>query len=351
MSITARSPFETPEDATAKWVAIFILLSLLAHAIIIAAILLITVVMPVPKIIPPAEAPKLTVTLAPPPAAPQPKPIFIPTTPDANTRHQQQPVVSANDRELTSQSTVARKPTSIMPDTMGKEHAPDLNNTPNVQAPPKPVVSTTQPTPRTQPEKPTPPHPNPAQAQTPPQPPQPQAKPAPPPPKPSPPQVDPDTGLPLLPPIAAPTLAPPNSAAPQATPRPSVQQTAASVHGALGRSGDTSPAAMATALGKYKQQVYLAVGSHWYPKIDKSLQLIGVGMVHIQFTIASDGTVTTKVLGGDTATLQILQSISINSILESAPFPPFPPAMVKELIEEQGGDGSSYTDDFTFSVY
>ena len=42
MSITARSPYEDPESSATKWVAIFILLSLLAHAVIIATILLIT---------------------------------------------------------------------------------------------------------------------------------------------------------------------------------------------------------------------------------------------------------------------------------------------------------------------
>ena len=40
MSISVRNPYEDPESSTTKWVAIFILLSLLAHAIIIAAILL-----------------------------------------------------------------------------------------------------------------------------------------------------------------------------------------------------------------------------------------------------------------------------------------------------------------------
>jgi outer membrane biosynthesis protein TonB len=146
-------------------------------------------------------------------------------------------------------------------------------------------------------------------------------------------------------------MAPPNQAAQPLAPAPSQLQQAASVHGALGRAGDNSPAAMATALGKYKQKVYYAVGSHWYPKIDNSFQLIGAGVVHIQFTIHSDGTVDTKVLDGGSSGMQILLAISINSIREAAPYDPFPPEMVKELISQQGGDGSSYTDDFTFSIY
>jgi outer membrane biosynthesis protein TonB len=294
----------------------------------------------------------VNLTLLPAPAQPPPKPIFMPTTPEANAPHKVQPVISANDHDLTSKSKTARDTTSIMPDVVGKPHAADLNNSPDIQAPPKPEVSTTQPTPKqARPEKPTPPHPNPDVAKAPPQPKQPPAKPAPPtPPVKAPPLVD-DNGLPLLPPINAPTLAPPNAAAPQATPTPSPEQTAASVHGNLGHSGDNSPAAMATALGKYKQKVYEAVGSRWYPKIDKSFQIIGGVSVHVQFTIYSNGTVETKILDGGDSSAQTLLSISINSIRESAPFEPFPPEMIKELIAQQGGDGTSYTDDFTFSVY
>jgi len=345
-----RNPYDAPERRNRDLFINVVLLSLLAHAAVITLLLLANIFTPMLKF--PAEKsdnPTVDISLVPPPP---PKQLFIPTTPQADAQHKIQPVISANDTQLQSNSKVARDTTAIMPDITGKPHAPDLNSTPAVQAPQKPEVSTTQPTPKqAKPEKPTPPHPNPAQAQTPPRPQQPPAKPTPPtPPVKAQPLVD-ENGLPVLPPINAPTLAPPNSAAPQATPTPSQQQVAGSVHGALGRRGDNSAAAMATALGRYKQAVYQAVGSRWYPKIDNSMQVIGVGQVHIQFTISSDGTVTTKLLDGDAATMQILRSISINSIVESAPFPPFPPEMVKELIAEQGGDGTSYTDDFTFSVY
>ena len=345
MSIAMRNHFEEPESSTTKWVVIFILLSLLAHAIIIAAIILITVFMPVPKIVPP-PASSTTLTLTPlPPAPSKPnKPIFIPTTPDANARHKPQLVQSANDHDLTSKSKTARNPDSIMPDVTGKEHAPALNNSPLVQAPKKPEVSSTPPTPKqAKPEKPTPPHPNPQQGKQAPQPLQPPPQPRPPtPPQKAPPQVD-ANGLPVLPPINAPTLAPPDSAAQPLAPAPSPQQQAASVHGALGREGDNSPAAMATELGKYKQYVYSVVGSYWYPDINKQFGTIGVGMVHIQFTIHSDGTLTdVVVLEGDN--LEILRTISKHALVAPAPFKPFNDAMIKEV-------GDSYTDDFTFSVY
>jgi hypothetical protein len=56
------------------------------------------------------------------------------------------------------------------------------------------------------------------------------------------------------------------------------------------------------------------------------------------------------VLDDVTGNMQILSSISVNSIRESAPFDPFPPDMVKELID-QGGDGTSYTNEMSFSIY
>jgi outer membrane biosynthesis protein TonB len=345
MSISVRNPYEDPESTTTKWVAIFILLSLLAHAIIIAIILLITVFMPVPKLVVPKPA-TTTLTLAPlPPAPAMPKkPIFIPTTPQPNAPHKQQLVESANDTELTSKSKTARAPESIMPDVTGKEHAPNLNESPNVRAPEKPEVSSTPPTPKqAKPEKPTPPQPNPQQGRQTPGPPTPKPL-SPAPPKPAPPQVD-ANGLPLLPPINAPTMAPPDQAAQPLAPAPSQLQQAASVHGALGRAGDNSAAAMATELGKYKQYVYSVVGSYWYPAVNKSFQVLPVGMVHIQFTIHSDGKITDIiVLQGNEPNLQLLMSISRNALIAPAPFNPFSDAMIKQV-------GDSYTDDFTFSVY
>ena len=107
--------------------------------------------------------------------------------------------------------------------------------------------------------------------------------------------------------------------------------------------GDNSPAAMATELGKYKQYVYSVVGSYWYPDVDQHFGTIGVGVVHIQFTIHSDGQITdiTILEGGN---LEILKGISHHALIAPAPYNPFSDAMIKEV-------GDSYTDDFTFSVY
>jgi hypothetical protein len=142
----------------------------------------------------------------------------------------------------------------------------------------------------------------------------------------APPAVDPNTGLPVLPPIPSPT-----------------QFNAGNVHGSLGTNGDTSPAALATDLGKYKQYVKEVVGSYWYPAINQNYAKIGVGSVHIQFTVNKDGTLSDiKVLDGDKLTA--LRDASLNALRAPAPYRPFSPNMLKEV-------GDSYTDDFSFSNF
>ena len=343
MITTAPAPYREPEDKTLKWLMIFIALSLLLHAILFTAIFFFSRYVPAPKFAmpePPKEN-KIALTLLPPPP---PKPIFIPTQEQPNAPHVKQQVESAHDTRLQSQAKVAHEPTSIMPEIDGKKHSPDMHNSPQVKAQKTPQPSTTPPTPRQeqQPQKPAPPQPQMAQ--------QVQPRPLPPPPKPAPPKpkppqqpsVDPLTGLPVLAPIAAPTLAPPNQTRTLA-PAPSQQAVAGSVHGALGRAGDTSPAAMASDLGKYKQYIYEVVGSYWYPSINQRFSTIGVGSVHIQFTISKDGTLSdVRVLDGNN--LLILRDISVNALRSPAPFKPFSPGMIKEV-------GDSYTDDFSFSVY
>ncbi len=341
--------YEERESTTMRWIIIFVLLSLLAHILIIAIILAITHFLPPPKlhpVPPPNNTVKLTFIPPPPPTVPK-KPPFVPTQPQANVPHKVQPIESANDTLLHTKSQVARNPDSIMPDVTGKAHNPDLQNTPQVQAPPKPEVSSTPPTPRqeTPPQKPTPPQPNPQHAEQKPQPPQPKPTPAPPKPNPKPVQpVDPLTGLPVLPPINAQTMAPANQPSRPLAPAPSQRQQEDDIHGDIGMAGDNSPAAMATALGKYNQYVHDVVGSSWYPDIDAHFGTTGVGVVTIQFTISSDGSITSDKVTMDNNT-EILKGISNHALTAPAPFKPFPPELIQEL------NGNSYTYEFSFSVY
>ncbi len=328
------NPYDEPESSSLKLFGDFLLLSLLAHALLVTLLLLWNIFHPPAH--KEAEKPAPTVNLS---LMAPPKPIFVPTPADPNAVHKQQQVQSAHDHDLTTRSKVARNPESIMPDMNGKTHAPDMNEAPKVESP-KPEVSSTPPMPRAEkPTKPTPPQP---QAQ-----PQPQPQPRPQPPKPVKPQPQVDAnGLPVLPDISAPTMAQVNPAlASQPLTPPVVQpQQMTSVHGALGHRGDNSPAAMSSELGKYKQYVYGVVGSYWYPDIDQHFGIIPVGTVHIQFTIHSDGRITDVIiLEGDK--LDQLKLISKHALIAPAPYKAFSEAMMKEL----GTD--SYTDDFTFSVY
>lgn len=338
-------PYEEREQSTFKWVMLFVLISLLVHAIIFLVILLLTQIMPAPKLdVPPAPPPEVTLSLQAAPAPPPPQHIFMPTAPQPNAPKRDTLVESDNDTQLASHSKTNRAD-SIMPDVVAKtNHSSQLENSPN--SPTKQQQPATPTPPAPQPEQPKPPQPTPPQPKPTPQ--QPPKPPEPKPPKPSPPQVtknqvDPITGLPVLPPIDAPTLEPQSTQPKSAVPPRTVQSVATDISGRAGISGAPTPDAMATELGKYKAMVYARVGSHWYPKVDNQIQILPVGMVKIQYTIYADGTVQTKLLEG--GNLQLLYAISENSIVESALFPAFTPKMIKEI----GTD--HYTDYFSFSVY
>ena len=346
------------------WVVIFILLSLLAHLLFVLAIVLISHFIPTPKMKTlPQQLTSTTLTIEPPPPlpplAPQPHHrMFALTNPDDQAKHEIRPIESDNDSELKSQSTVARNPDSLMPDLVRKQqHSSAMEDAPNApsKTPPRPGNPSSaspsqqqQKSQQQQQNKPSPQaQPQPQQAQQPSQTASKQTKPTPektPAPALVQQQLDPN-GLPVLPPISAPTMAP-ASQHQDTPPASSVEEIAQDSHGALGHHGADSPAAMATALGKYKAKVYRTVGGRWYPAVDRQFQILPVGVVHIQFTIYKDGTVDTKVLEGGDGALQILCTISLDAIRNSAPFDPFSPAMIQEL-----GGADSYTDDFTFSIY
>ena len=359
----ARMPYRDPDQTTTTWVLIFVLASLLVHALLVLGILLMSIYLPPDKLnLVTPQNPEVSLSLLPPPPAPPPpKQQFMPTQPQQNVQPKNTPIISDNNTNLTSRSPTSRKPDSVMPDVTNKNtHGDSLQQSPNSPSTQKPQPAKAPPTPKQeQPQKPkpnppqpkpeqpkpqqNPPTPNPSTAQKPP----PAPSKAQSPPKPV--QYDPN-GLPALPAINAPALAPQTpetatQAAQMAVPPPLMQQVPADVQGRAALSGNPSPDAMATELGKYKAIVYRAVGSRWYPKINDQLQVLSVGSVRVQYTIYSTGRVETKVLDGGSATLESLLSISRNSITDSAPLPPFSPALLKEL----GTD--SFTDDFTFSVY
>jgi len=351
------------QPATRKrWLIGLILFSLLVHALIVIAIVFVS--RHTPKWegeAKPDETPQVNLVLAPPPPPALHQPEFIPTEPQANALHQEAPLISDNDVQLRSKNQVSRNPNSPLPDVTGhQDHSFDLNTqapSPLVQSNPSPP-SPQQPKQEQQQQKTAQQKPNQA---TKPEPPDPNAI--------NPTdnpekgkdatkdkevaeQYDPN-GLPVLPAINAPALqpqTPQTQAVPQtqaAPPRsvPSFAVYQSDVSGQAGALGDNSPAAMATDLGRYKAKVYRAVGAQWYNKVNQQIQVLGVGTVHVTYTISKDGILTITADPDSTnPSLMLLHSISINAMTEAAPFDHFSPAMIKEV-------GDSYSDDFSFSIY
>ena len=351
------------KPSSKRWLIALILFSLLAHALVMLAFIFVGRHTPKWKeLAQNTPPPQVNLTLVPPPALPPQRPQFIPTEPDANVPQQKSLLISDNNSILKSHNRTSRKLDSPLPDVTGNRHAADLREKPpspaskpqpatpptpkSQQQPPQP--NPTKPTQAAKPAPPTPPQPHPSEnpdktpsrdAATKPEQPQP---------------VDAD-GLPVLPPIPAPTLAQQNPqtqvqqvqrrASPASMPSFAVHQS--DVSGQAGVAGDNAPSAMASDLGRYKAIVYRAVGSRWYAKVGSgsALQVLGVGTVHITYTIYADGHLEIRSdPDANNPALMLLHSISINSMTEAAPFPPFSDAMKKEV-------GDSYTDDFSFSIY
>ncbi len=351
------------EPATRKrWLIALILFSLLMHVLIVLAIVFIN--RHTPKWQPPTpdeKPPEVNLVLAPPPTPAGHKPEFIPTEPQQNATHQPSPFISDHDARLQSKNRTARNKEAPLPDVTGrKDPSLDLHSqapSPLVKSNPSPPAPE-QPKEKPQKQKPAP-KPNKATKPAPPNPDatQPTDNPStgrqPVTEKPSDQQYDPN-GLPVLPALNAPTLQPQTpqteviqqtqrAAPPRSVPSFAVYQS--DVTGQAGAPGDNSPAAMATDLGRYKAKVYRAVGALWYSKVNNQLQVLGVGTVHISYTIYADGTlrITADPDGGNPA-LMLLHSLSINSMTEAAPFDHFSDAMRKQV-------GDSYSDDFSFSIY
>jgi hypothetical protein len=349
---------EDQDAISLKWIVIFVLLSLLAHALLIVGMILLSKHIPTPRLEPKAQDPTVALTLVQPPPVAAPKPIFMVTPDQKNTKPHQSQVQSDHDTKLASKSKTDRKNDTIMPDVVSPDkHASSLQSSPSAPPSQKQESPATPPTPAKEQAKPTPPQPQ--------QPPQPKADPSktppqqsktppPPTPAPTPPKVPPPpavdaNGLPVLPALSAPPMAAPTATtaaqqAQQAAPPPTMPVVPANVEGRAGMSGAPTPDAMKTELGAYKARFYNAVGSRWYQKVGQQMQLIGVGRVHVQYTIYKDGTITTQVLDTGGGSMQILLTISVNSIRECSPFYPFSDAMIKQV-------GDSYTDDYWFSVY
>jgi hypothetical protein len=95
-------------------------------------------------------------------------------------------------------------------------------------------------------------------------------------------------------------------------------------------------------LTKYQCYTRKALWTIWDREIMKNQTSLWFGEVKIRCTIHSDGSISNPsvVVGESTG---LLKTVSINSLIASAPFKPFNDALLQEV-------GKSYTDDFIFTV-
>jgi len=98
-----------------------------------------------------------------------------------------------------------------------------------------------------------------------------------------------------------------------------------------------------TPLCDYRCYLHDKVSQRWYGEMARNDKgALRYGTVKIRFMVHSDGTISNlAIMEGESAGL--LKTVSINVLLDSAPFKPFNDGLVKEM-------GTDYIDDMTFTV-
>lgn len=93
---------------------------------------------------------------------------------------------------------------------------------------------------------------------------------------------------------------------------------------------DASFASMATALGRYQQKLYLAIGSRWNSKVQQTMAEIGKDRIVIRFFVNPDGSISDidVVEGSPNSLLAVLSSDSIQQ--SSSLIGAFPVDLLKE---------------------
>ena len=101
--------------------------------------------------------------------------------------------------------------------------------------------------------------------------------------------------------------------------------------------------AATTPLCDYRCYLHDKVSQRWYGEMARNNKgALRYGTVKIRFMVHSDGTISNlSIVEGESAGL--LKTVSINVLLDSAPFKPFSNDLVKEM-------GTDYIDDITFTV-
>lgn len=304
-------------------VGLAILLSLLAHLIIIFPVAWFYIVeaMPVPE--PPED---ISVTFVIPPTISS-KPIFV----DSAAPESAKPENTAfeSDHNTAAASAEKAEGSEPIPTQNGREQAAlEMETTPlalakPAEAPPAPERPSAPPTPPTPPEKR---QPEKAEApdETPPQP----------------------EGIGLLA-KAEPLREPPKEKKPPPPalpPRPAFQRQARAtrLRGSIDSAGRASVASQSTPLGRYRKAISDAVGSSWYYYIGSRLDMFNYGTVTVLFSIDKNGKAHHPRVLSNTSN-ESFEIVTVESIL-AAEIPSIPPDVLPAL------EGGQIEIDFSFSI-
>lgn len=330
------SSFDTRPSRIMMWV----IASLCLHLLLLILFFLIPKTAwnpPKPLALPLEKAPQITLQFIPEKTAsekPLQKPAFIPTLPSQAVE-----IENPNARLESDHHTKLRSkeqgldPSSPLPQQSGSDRA----GLSYIQTPASPSQNEkTSPTSIQSPNKPAT---NPAKSQTEPQ------------------KEDMKLGTEGIPLFPTPQLEKPNPQSPSPTQTKTENKPTSSsapmmfarekslIKGAQNaETGNNSPEAKSTDLGRYKSKIFRTIGSRWYLMVDQQMSLLAIGGVKIRFFIQANGVIRDIQIINENGRTDILANISSRSVRDSGPFEPFSDQMKQQL-------GEGYWEEITFSIY
>jgi len=302
-----------------------LLLSLLAHALIILTAAWFTILGLDP---PPAPAEEIEITIIQPPPQP-PKPQFVDTSaPEAEKPPDQ--ALFQSDRDTAAASPEAATGAELLPSQEGRKddflelEQQELALAKVDQAPPAPETPPSEPAP---PQPPQPEQPQEAQPE--------EKKPEP---------VEADVLLASAQPAKKeePLERQPPPAPPPSRPAYQRQARPTRLSGSVSNRGKSAVAALSTPLGRYRKAISDAIGSSWYHHIGSRMDLFSYGTVSVVFIIDRNGKARRPRIITNSSN-ESFEIVTVESIL-AADIPPIPPDILQTL------KGGQIEMDYTFSI-
>ena len=302
-----------------------LLLSLLAHALIILTAAWFTILGLEPS---PAPAEEIEITIIQPPPQP-PQPQFVDTSaPEAEKPPDQ--ALFQSDRDTAAASPEAATGAELLPSQEGRKddflelEQQELALAKVDQAPPAPETPPSEPAP---PQPPQPEQPQEAQPE--------EKKPEP---------VEADVLLASAQPAKKeePLERQPPPAPPPSRPAYQRQARPTRLSGSVSNRGKSAVAALSTPLGRYRKAISDAIGSSWYHHIGSRMDLFSFGTVSVVFIIDRNGKARRPRIITNSSN-ESFEIVTVESIL-AADIPPIPPDILQTL------KGGQIEMDYTFSI-